>query len=146
MHFSRHAIYILPTRKAIPSSKVLVFTSCCFPKPAVHTAGPGEGLLFGELLLSAILAAHRVVFSGCLAGGGLREECDAPGQDWFAQVASQPGPWAESLPRKCDCSWFFVSQQQLSADTSLLMLKNKQGDAPRPEELSLSIKKRRKKT
>lgn len=75
-HSSRHAIYILPTRKAIPSSKVLVFTSCCFPKPAVHTAGPGEGLLFGELLLSAILAAHRVVFSGCLAGGGLREECD----------------------------------------------------------------------
>lgn len=76
MHSSRHAIYILPTRKAIPSSKVLVFTSCCFPKPAVHTAGLGEGLLFGELLLSAILAAHRVVFSGCLAGGGLREECD----------------------------------------------------------------------
>lgn len=44
---------------------LLVFAACLFIKAVVHTAGPGE-LLFRELLLSAILAAHFVVCSECV--------------------------------------------------------------------------------
>lgn len=45
---------------------IVGFTSCYFAKPVVQIVALGEGLLFGELVLSAILAAYLFVFPECV--------------------------------------------------------------------------------